>query len=233
MWNGTTVDIDKSGEIAEGYKAGDIKIGDFYYDDGTWSDGGYRILTDGNVMQYNVQPTEGKNCIGIVYASSKTGTERGDNISNYNSTGLSGATEIKGYVVALDRISGVRRSGSASNSVTAFNGYTNTQNLSTSVSNPRQIREVLINTTPPPPSSTSGWYVMSLGQTMYAYENKEIINKSRTNISSKSYGSMDFGNVWTSSYKTTGDNFPTIFNNGSYGNAQPTTMQNAYPGFTF
>ena len=233
VWNGTTVDIDKSGEIAEGYKAGDIKIGDFYYDDGTWSDGGYRILTDGNVMQYNVQPTEGKNCIGIVYASSKTGTERGDNISNYNSTGLSGATEIKGYVVALDRISGVRRSGSASNSVTAFNGYTNTQNLSTSVSNPRQIREVLINTTPPPPSSTSGWYVMSLGQTMYAYENKEIINKSRTNISSKSYGSMDFGNVWTSSYKTTGDNFPTIFNNGSYGNAQPTTMQNAYPGFTF
>lgn len=39
-----------------------------------------------------------------------------------------------------------------------------------------------------------------------------------------------FGQAHT---KTTGDNFPTIFNNGSYGNAQPTTMQNAYPGFTF
>ncbi|WP_294609149.1 fimbrillin family protein [uncultured Bacteroides sp.] len=233
VWYGTTADIDKSGEIAEGYKAGDIKTGDFYYDDGTWSDGGYRMLTDGNVMQYNVQPTEGKNCIGIVYANAKTGTERGDNISIYSSTGLSGATEIKGYVVALDRISGVRRSGSGSNNTTAFNGYTNTQNLSTSSSNPREIREVLINTTTPPPSSTSGWYVMSLGQTMYAYENRDIIDKSRTNISSGSYENMDFGNVWTSSYKTTGSNFPTIFNNGSYGNAQPTSMQNAYPGFTF
>ena len=232
VWNGTTVDIDKSGEIAEGYKAGDIKIGDFYYDDGTWSDGGYRMLTDGTVMQYNVQPTEGKNCIGIVYASGKTGTERGDNISNYSSTELSGATEIKGYVVTLDRISGVRRGGSGSNNITAFNGYTNTQSLSTSNSNPREIREVLINSTPAPPSPSSGWYVMSLGQTMYAYENRDIMNKSRTNISSGSYGNMDFGNLWTSSYKTSG-NFPTIFNNGSYGAAQPTTMQNAYPGFTF
>lgn len=232
VWNGTTVDIDKSGEIAEGYKAGDIKTGDFYYDDGTWSDGGYRMLTDGTAIQYTIKPTAGKTCIGIVYANGKTGEEREDNISKYSSTGLNGATEIKGYVVALDRISGVRRSGSASNSVTAFNGYTNTQNLSTSVSNPRQIREVLMNSTTPPPSSTSGWYVMSLGQTMYAYENKDIINKSRTNINSGSYGSMNFSNVWTSSYGTSG-NFPTIFNNGSYGAAQPTTMQNVYPGFTF
>lgn len=148
VWSGTTVDVDKGGEIAEGYKAEDVKTGDYYYSDGTWSDGGYRVLTDGTALQYSIPPTTGKTCIGIIYANGKTGEGREDNISKYSGTGISGNTGIQGYVVALDMISGVRRSGNnASNSATAFNGYTNTQTLSTSVSNPREIREVLTNTT--------------------------------------------------------------------------------------
>ena len=137
VWSGTTVDVDKGGEIAEGYKAEDIKTGDYYYNDGTWSDGGYRVLTDWTALQYSIPPTTGKTCIGIIYANGETGEGREDNISKYSGTGISVNTGIQGYVVALDMISGVRRSGNASNSATAFNGYTNTQTLSTSVSNPR------------------------------------------------------------------------------------------------
>lgn len=232
VWSGTTVDVDKGGVIAEGYKAGDVKTGDYYYDDGTWSDGGYRVLTDGTALQYSIPPTAGKTCIGIIYANGETGEGCEDNISKYSGTGLSGKTEIKGYVVALDMIFGVRRGGSgASNSTTAFNGYTNTQTLSVSVSSPREIREVLTNTTAAPPAATSGWYVMSAGQIQYAYGKSGIINKSRKAI--EGYNDMDFGDLWTSSYKVTSGNFPTTFSNGSYGNAYGNTMHNVYPGFTF
>lgn len=232
IWEGANVDVDKGGEIIEGYRAEDIKTGDYFYDDGTCSDGGYRMLTNGTTMQYNMLPIAGKTCIGIVYANGKTGTERGDNISSYSGTGLNGATEIKGYVVALNRIDNVRRSGNGSNNTTAFNGYTNTKGLSTSASNPREIGEVLINSTTAPPGLTSGWYVMSLGQTMYAYDNRVIINKSRQNISSGNYGGMDFSNLWTSSYGTNGG-FPTLFNNGNAGGSYGTTMNNVSPCFTF
>ena len=231
VWSGTTVDVDKGGEIAEGYKAEDIKTGDYYYNDGTWSDGGYRVLTDGTALQYSIPPTAGKTCIGIIYANGETGEGREDNISKYSGTGISGNTGIQGYVVALDMISGVRRSGNASNSATAFNGYTNTQTLSTSVSNPREIREVLTNTTAAPPVATSGWYVMSVGQTQYAYDMRDIINKSRKAV--ENYNDMDFSTLWTSSYKVTGSGFPTTFSNGSYGNAYGTVMRSVYPGFTF
>lgn len=239
VWSGTTVDVDKGGEIAEGYKAEDIKTGDYYYNDGTWSDGGYRVLTDGTALQYSIPPMAGKTCIGIVYANGKTGEEREDNISNYGSTGLNGNAGIQGYVVALDMISGVRRKGeNASGSKTAFIGYTNSQTLqSDEGSNPSEIRDVLdgkVATKPAPPAApaaTSGWYVMSAGQTKYAYDMRDIINKSRKAI--EGYNDMDFGNLWTSSYKIATSGFPTAFQNGSFGDSHSTVVRNVYPGFTF
>lgn len=238
VWSGTTVDVDKGGEIAEGYKAEDIKTGDYYYNDGTWSDGGYRVLTDGTALQYSIPPTTGKTCIGIIYANGETGEGREDNISKYSGTGISGNTGIQGYVVALDMISGVRRSGNASNSATAFNGYTNSQTLqSDEGSNPSEIRDVLdgkVATKPAPPAApaaTSGWYVMSAGQTKYAYDMRDIINKSRKAI--EGYNDMDFGNLWTSSYKIATSGFPTAFQNGSFGDSHSTVVRNVYPGFTF
>ena len=223
VWSGTTVNVDTGGEIAPGYKATDIKPGDYYYDDGTWSDGGYRMLVDGSSLQYDVMPTSGKTCLGIVYANGKTGTERGDNVSNYSGTGL---TEIKGYVMALEMMQG-RRGGGGSGNTTDFNGYTNTQSLSTTVSAARELREQLINSVAAPPTSTSGWYIMSLGQTTYAYENRDIINKSKTKASS---GNYNFSDLWTSSR---GGSYPWVFNNGSHGDAGDHTIHNAYPCFTF
>ena len=231
IWNGTTVDVDNGGEIAEGYKAEDVKIGDYYYDDGTWSDGGYRMLTDRTTLQYSVAPIEGKTCISIVYASGKTGEGREDNISKYSGTGIAAAAGIKGYVVRFNAEQG-QRGGSGSNNVTAFNGYTNTKSLSTTTSNPRQLGAILLNT--PPPAATSGWYVMSLGQTMYVYENRDIINASRSRVKTGSgyYGDMASSGLWTSTYGASG-NFPTAFGDGSYGNAHGTNINSAYFSFTF
>ena len=226
IWEGANVDVDKGGEIIEGYRAEDIKTGDYFYDDGTCSDGGYRMLTNGTTMQYNMLPIAGKTCIGIVYANGKTGTERGDNISSYSGTGLNGATEIKGYVVALNSVRG-RRGGSSSNNETAFNGYTNTQSLSDASNQIRYMINPSNGSIPPNPSGTSGWYIMSLGQTMYAYNNQAIINKSRKNINA---GTLNFSELWTSSWGSG----PIGFNsNGTYGVARDTDYRNASPSLTF
>ena len=78
------------------------------------------MLTDGTVMQYNVQPTEGKT-VSASYMPVARLERSGETIFQIiSSTELSGATEIKGYVVTLDRISGVRRGGSGSNNINSF-----------------------------------------------------------------------------------------------------------------
>ncbi|UBD68186.1 fimbrillin family protein [Bacteroides sp. BFG-257] len=237
VWSGTNVNMDKGGEIAEGYKAEDIKTGDYYYNDGTWSDGGYRVLTDGTALQYSIPPMAGKTCIGIVYANGKTGEEREDNISKYSGTGLNGKIRIQGYVVALDITSGVKRggdTGSVSTNATAFTGYSDSQTLSTDKgTSPLQVLAALeiFNAAIAAPAFTSGWYLMSAGQTKYAYENRAVINKSRKAIAG--YNDMDFDNLWTSSYNVTGNGYFAIFKNGAFDDSQSDAGHPIYPAFTF
>lgn len=236
VWTGTDLDVDTGGEIAEGYKAEDIKTGDYYYSDGTWSDGGYRMLIDGSTLHHNIPPLEGKTCIGIVYANGKTGVEHEDKISDYSDTGLVGEAEIKGYVVRLDAERG-RRSGTGSKSLTAFDGYKNTKSLAKAdTQNTPELGRIILDTSAPP-LSTSGWYVMSLGQTAYAYEKKEILNKSRSRVKTSSggyYGDMDFSNLWTSTYQAVGNKKAAVtFRNGIPGDRWGTDIANAYFSFTF
>ncbi|MEG1729807.1 MAG: fimbrillin family protein [Bacteroidaceae bacterium] len=57
-WTGTTTDV-RSKESVATYTASDLKIGDYYYSDGTWSDGGVRILyDDGTVWGVDVNPKQ-------------------------------------------------------------------------------------------------------------------------------------------------------------------------------
>ncbi len=52
------------------YQASDLKFGDYYYSDGTWSDGGLRKLySDGTTesAETTPPPVPGKTCNGIVY----------------------------------------------------------------------------------------------------------------------------------------------------------------------
>ena len=87
--------------LADGYAPNDLKIGDFYYSDGTTSDGGYRKYSDGTTAIMPVQPVlkdaDGKErtVIGIVYW---LGDIKGDNYTLLDSK-FPGGTH--GLVVSL------------------------------------------------------------------------------------------------------------------------------------
>lgn len=116
-----TVDAGNSGNWASSgseektvkyYTADELKPGDYYYNDGTTSDGGLRksVTTNDGVSggqtadmlegdEYECEtksPVSGKVCIGIVFY---TGQGKGDDAANYSSFGI---TQIDGYVVALN-----------------------------------------------------------------------------------------------------------------------------------
>lgn len=77
----------------------EAKTGDYYYADGTWSDGGLRKLYADGTMEWAVttpQPVSGKTCIGIVFYTGQHETDQ----SNYASTGI-GQEKCHGYAVAL------------------------------------------------------------------------------------------------------------------------------------
>lgn len=69
-WDTEEKDIYRK-EPKEGYRAQDLKLFDYYYNDGTWSDGGYRRYTDNTEAWLDVAPTEGKQVIGIVFQTDK------------------------------------------------------------------------------------------------------------------------------------------------------------------
>ena len=60
--------------LKKGFTADDLKIGDYYYSDGTTSDGGYRKYTDDTTDTLDIKPVltnpntgDERTCIGIVY----------------------------------------------------------------------------------------------------------------------------------------------------------------------
>lgn len=63
----------KSQIVAKGFTARDLKPGDYYYSDGTWSDGGYRKYTDKTTAVLDIKPVliskDGlpRTVVGIVY----------------------------------------------------------------------------------------------------------------------------------------------------------------------
>lgn len=74
-WGDSGVETEvESKEVAENFTADDLKIGDYYYSDGTTSDGGYRKYTDKTDDILDIKPVltnpgtgEERTCIGIVY----------------------------------------------------------------------------------------------------------------------------------------------------------------------
>lgn len=81
------------------YKASDLKLGDYYYSDGTWSDGGLRKLYADGTMKWEEttpQPESGKTVVGIVFYVGQHENDKSD----YSSTGI-GQKNCHGYAVAL------------------------------------------------------------------------------------------------------------------------------------
>ena len=123
------------------YTASDLKIGDYYYSDGTWSDGGLRILyADGTVECVDPRPlpNSGKTIIGIVFYAGHNPKDESD----YSNSGIR-QKECHGYVVALtdvhngdsDRLRWEWKDGTCNRSVGAstdendWNGYANCQQI--------------------------------------------------------------------------------------------------------
>lgn len=56
-WTGTGTETEVEGKIPEtGFAASDLKVGDYFYSDGTWSDGGYRKYPDGTNATLPIMP---------------------------------------------------------------------------------------------------------------------------------------------------------------------------------
>lgn len=94
---GSTNDV-ISKEVKPGYGPGDLKIGDYYYSDDQWSDGGYRQYTDGSTTILPRMPElkyGWREVIGIVYW---VGNIAGDNYKLLDTKFPSGT---RGLVVSL------------------------------------------------------------------------------------------------------------------------------------
>ena len=131
------------------YTASDLKLGDYYYSDGTWSDGGLR-KTDryGRLVEWaepTPQPLSGKTVIGIVFYG---GHHKNDH-SDYSKSGI-GQEKCHGYAVALTDVhndredclrwewkDGIydRHAGTHSTGGTDWGGYSNQQKIHEFVEN--------------------------------------------------------------------------------------------------
>lgn len=83
----------------------EAKIGDYYYADGTWSDGGLRkVYADGSMewAETTPQPQSGKTCIGIVFYTGRHENDQSDYSKPLTENGPTIPDgKVHGYVVAL------------------------------------------------------------------------------------------------------------------------------------
>lgn len=87
-----------SKRVKQSFTADELKIGDYFYSDGTWSDGGLRkIYTDGSMKIASPKPApeEGKTVVGIVFQTDKS------RIGAKEKEKLGGEDKAHGLVMAL------------------------------------------------------------------------------------------------------------------------------------
>ena len=93
--NGWTVDYIE-------YGPSDLKLGDYYYADGTWSDGGLRKLyPDGKYEAETIAPSSGKRTIGIVIYAGKHATDNSDYTKALTEGGPTISGNVNGYAMAI------------------------------------------------------------------------------------------------------------------------------------
>lgn len=201
------------------YTATDLKAGDYYYSDGTWSDGGLRKMTaDGEYFEKKEAApdlTGGRSVIGIVFKTGKDGS--GDRIDDCDYKQKNGTSDlsIRGYVLALyDAGAGTWGPYGAEvgggiyqdlYTLKGFYGYKFTNVIKTFAGSELQTKFVATylategyEVTHPAPATTSGWFLPSAGQGQYLLNHGAIylpnIQKA-TGDDSYEWGSR----YWTSS----------------------------------
>ena len=108
-WNSSSTTDVTSKTPSQNYSASDLKIGDYYYSDGKWSDGGYRKYGDNTTAILPVMPVltdadgNPRTVIGIVLKAGKDGDGSGwKDDCDYKLKGTTTPmTDIHGYVLGL------------------------------------------------------------------------------------------------------------------------------------
>lgn len=204
-----------SKELAPGYKATDLKLGDYYYSDGTTSDGGYRKYADNTTAVLNIMPVltdkdgNARSVVAIVFYVGKHTTDTGD----YSTTGI-GTSTFHGYAVALrdlGRIAWCNKSGTynvgTSTSLGDWQGFYNQQQIEAFVAGNSADGWTMSNFpaangcknySPAAPATSSGWFLLSSRQLQEIgnSSNKSVLN---TNFSKAKGSTMNNYYTWTSS----------------------------------
>ena len=169
-----------SKRVKQRFTADELKIGDYFYSDGTWSDGGLRkIFADGSmhIDYYKPVPLRGKTVVGIVFQTDKS------RIGKKEKEKLGGEDKAHGLVVAVKNANAAEKviwsnesryldllndCVSKSNNYSDISGYGNCESIRSLEGNfdkyPALQAVDGYNTTCPVPTTTTGWYLPSSGQ---------------------------------------------------------------------
>ena len=169
-----------SKRVKQRFTADELKIGDYFYSDGTWSDGGLRkIYADGSmhIDYYKPGPLRGKTVVGIVFQTDKS------RIGKKEKEKLGGENKAHGLVMAVKNANAAEKviwsnesryldllndCVSKSDNYSDISGYGNCESIRSLEGNfdkyPALQAVDGYNTTCPVPTTTTGWYLPSSGQ---------------------------------------------------------------------
>lgn len=169
-----------SKRVKQRFTADELKIGDYFYSDGTWSDGRLRkIYADGSmhIDYYKPVPLRGKTVVGIVFQTDKS------RIGKKEKEKLGGENKAHGLVMAVKNANAAEKviwsnesryldflndCVSKSNNYSDISGYGNCESIRSLEGNfdkyPALQAVDGYNTTCPVPTTTTGWYLPSSGQ---------------------------------------------------------------------
>ena len=169
-----------SKRVKQRFTVDELKIGDYFYSDGTWSDGGLRkIYADGSmhIDYYKPVPLRGKTVVGIVFQTDKS------RIGKKEKEKLGGENKAHGLVMAVKNANAAEKviwsnesryldllndCVSKSDNYSDISGYGNCESIRSLEGNfdkyPTLQAVDGYNTTCPVPTTTTGWYLPSSGQ---------------------------------------------------------------------
>ena len=174
------------------FKADELKIGDYFYSDGTWSDGGLRKrYDDGNMVIADPKPAPvltnpktgaSRTVVGIVFQTDKS------RIGAKEKEKLGGEDKVHGLVMCVKNAATNQKWSTAWNigefpkecatiadSYNDISGYGNCEHIRSShgsFDNYPAFKDADgYNTTCPVPTTTTGWYLPSVGQLWDIFQN--------------------------------------------------------------
>lgn len=188
------------------------KIGDYYYSDGTWSDGGLRKLLADGTMEWaepKPEPESDKTLIAIVFHAG----HHANDASDYSATGI-GQQKCQGYAVALQNATssdcmwgdngelgccptdGGNKQDNYSTPDIDWSGYAWTQKIITAAGGKENLNAteqagypatyyavVDYETKVKAPTNSSGWFLPSIGQMWNVYQNRTSLFDGKTGVS--------------------------------------------------